>query len=105
MTGLAIRQNLADATCVNVRRAHLLRSGWASSACATFHGHNRRRLRIEMGHLSIEIYCEALVAHSDDYALALRRPREQNRRQTSAKPVSKTARFPIRSMANNRRIS
>jgi hypothetical protein len=27
-----------------------------------------------MGHLSIEIYCEALVAHSDDYALALRRP-------------------------------
>ena len=27
-----------------------------------------------MGHLSIEIYCEALVAHSDDYALALCRP-------------------------------
>ena len=37
-------------------------------------GHDRCRLGIEMGHLSIEIHCEALVAHGDDYALALRRP-------------------------------
>ena len=30
-----------------------------------------------MGHLSIEIHCKTLVAHSDDYALALRRPRHR----------------------------